>query len=90
MALEKGRSEGEKTVAKWTHEDRKHFVDLGERMIANLLKQYNNGELMDEKRQIPLLFSLFDLREVQRQYGKAVINYTKNRLTNRYIAISQA
>lgn len=77
-------------MAKWTHEDRKHFVDLGERMIANLLKQYNNGELMDENKQIPWLFGIFEKREVQRQYGKHVIAYTKNRLTNRYIAISQA
>lgn len=71
-------------------ETRKLFVDKGERMIVELLKQYNNGELMPEKKQIPWLFSLFDLREVQKQYGKAVINYTKNRLTNRFIAISQA
>lgn len=70
-------------------ETRKLFVDKGERMIVELIKKYNNGELMPEKKQIPWLFSLFDLREVQRQYGKHVIAYTKNRLTNRFIAISQ-
>lgn len=77
-------------MARMTHEDRKLFIDKGERMIVELIKKYNKGELMPEKKQIPWLFSLFDLREVQKQYGKAVISYTKNRLTNRYIAISQA
>ena len=71
-------------------ETRKRFVDIGEKMIVELIKKYNKGELMPEKKQIPWLFSLFDLKEVQRQYGKHVIAYTKNRLTNRFIAISQA
>ena len=71
-------------------ETRKRFVDLGEKMIVELIKKYNKVELMPEKKQIPWLFSLFDLKEVQRQYGKHVIAYTKNRLTNRFIAISQA
>lgn len=71
-------------------ETRKLYIDKGERMIVELIKKYNKGELMPEKKQIPWLFSLFDLREVQKQYGKHVIAYTKNRLTNRYIAISQA
>lgn len=71
-------------------ETRKLYIDKGERMIVELIKNYNNGELMDEKKQIPWLFSMFGLKEVQRKYGKHVIAYTKNRLTNRFIAISQA